>query len=114
MRTVFSIYSRSRAKPPLHQRSRQRGRLAGPSATVRLVPMDAGAVGRWQSEQPTENTKRLMGSYDGWSLNQWGVTTPEDYLAEFESLRGTDFDIVTFSMARGSSTMYPSKVGEMM
>lgn len=79
---------------------------------VRLVPMDESAVKEWRSEQPTEDTKKLIATYDGGSFAQWGVSTREDFLAEFECLRDTDFDIALYTMAYGTVTFYPSKVGE--
>ncbi|MBM3242408.1 hypothetical protein FJZ31_39620 [Candidatus Poribacteria bacterium] len=81
-------------------------------AYVRLVPMDETAIQHWKSQQPREDTKVLIANYDGGSFGQWGVSTPEDFLTEFECLRDSDFDIALYAMARGSITLYPSKVGE--
>ena len=81
-------------------------------AYVRLIPMDEAAIQHWKSQQPGAKTKTLMANYDGGSFGQWGVSTPEDFLAEFECLRDSDFDIVLYAMARGPITLYPSKVGE--
>ena len=80
-------------------------------AYVRLVPLDAAAA-EFEKEQPREDTKRLIGNYDGWNLQQWIVSTPEDFIAEFECLRDSDFDIALYAMAYGPITFYPSKVGE--
>ena len=81
---------------------------------VRLVPMTDADVQQWKEEQPTGKTKRLMASYDAGSMRQWGVSSAEDFLAEFAPMRDSDFDIVTYGMARGSSTLYPSKVGDLI
>ena len=79
---------------------------------VRLVPMDESAVKEWNSEQPTEKTKKLIATYDGGSFAQWGISTKQDFLAEFQCLRDSDFDIALYTMAYGPTTFYPSKVGE--
>ena len=79
---------------------------------VRLVPMDPEAVEAWQAELPTEKTKLLIGNYDGGNIFQWGPTTHEDFVAEFEPLRESDFDIALYAVAYGPITFYPSKVGE--
>jgi len=81
-------------------------------AYVRLIPIDDAAIQHWKSQQPSKETKALIANYDGGSFGQWGVSTPEDFLAEFECLRDSDFDIALYAMARGSITLYPSKVGE--
>lgn len=83
-------------------------------AYVRLVPMDGPALAEWKSEQPTEETKILIAEYDTGSTVQWGISTPEDFLAEFECLRDSDFDIVFYSVAQGPITLYPTKVGELL
>ncbi len=81
-------------------------------AYVRLVPMEEAAIAEWKSEQPSSETNILIANYDGGSFGQWGISTPEDFLAEFECLRESDFDIALYAMARGPITLYPSKVGE--
>ena len=81
-------------------------------AYVRLVPLDEAAVAEFKKEQPREDTKRLIGNYDGWNLQQWNVSTPEDFIAEFECLRDSDFAIALYAMAYGPIVFYPSKVGE--
>ena len=83
-------------------------------AYVRLVPMDEQAVAAWRAEQPREETKVLIANYDGGNLGQWGVSTPEDFLAEFECLRDSDFDIALYCIARGPIALYPSNVGELV
>ena len=95
------------ARPP-------RGQMAGSEtnlAYVRLVPMDEAAVSAWKAEQPAEGTKTLIAIYDGGNRAQWGVSTPEDSLAEFECLRDSDFDIALYAVASCCRTGYPSKVG---
>jgi uncharacterized lipoprotein YddW (UPF0748 family) len=82
-------------------------------AYVRLVPMGSEEIARAQAERPTPHTKRLIATYDGGNLKQWGPVSHEDFLAEFEHLRDSDFDLVSYCMARGSNTFYPSKVGTM-
>ena len=94
--------------PPRGNMAKQETNLA----YVRLVPMDEAAIQHWKSQQPGVKTKTLMANYDGGSFGQWGVSTPEDFLTEFECLRDSDFDIVLYAMARGPITLYPSKVGE--
>ncbi|HIA13083.1 MAG TPA: hypothetical protein EYN69_13595 [Flavobacteriales bacterium] len=94
--------------PPRGDMAKQETNLA----YVRLIPMDEAAIQHWKSQQPGAKTKTLMANYDGGSFGQWGVSTPEDFLAEFECLRDSDFDIVLYAMARGPITLYPSKVGE--
>jgi hypothetical protein len=96
------------ARPPRGEMSERETNLA----YVRLVPMDEAAVGEWNSEQPSSETKALIANYDGGSFGQWGISTSEDFLAEFECLRESDFDIALYAMARGPITLYPSKVGE--
>ena len=98
------------ARPP-------RGEMAATEAClayVRLVPMDDAAVTEWRSEEPRPETRRLVANYDGGSFGQWGVSTPEDYVAEFDCLRESDFAIVLYAVARGPITFYPSRVGEFM
>ena len=80
-------------------------------AYVRLTAMDETDVLGWQSEQPGERTKVLIANYDGGNMNEWGVSTPEDFLSEFECLRDSDFDIALYGVAACSRTVYPSKVG---
>ncbi len=91
-----------------------RGQTAGSEtniAFVRLVPMDDAGISAWKGEQPSEHTKILIGNYDGGNRGQWGVSTPEDFLAEFECLRDSDFDIALYAVAACCRTGYPSKVG---
>ena len=98
------------ARPP-------RGDMAGQEtnlAYIRLVPMDNAALAQWQSEQPREETKILIANYDGGNFGQWGVSTREDFLAEFACLRESDFDIALYAMARGPLTLYPSRVGTLV
>jgi len=83
-------------------------------AYVRLVPMDKAALADWQGELPTAETKILIGNYDGGSFFQWGINQREDFLAEFQAMRDSDFGIVLYAMAYGPNTFYPSKVGEFM
>ena len=83
-------------------------------AYVRLTPMDDVAMQAWQSQQPRDDTKRLIANYDGNNFRYWGVTTPEDLRAEFECLRESDFAIALQAMAYSSVTFYPSRVGELM
>jgi len=96
------------SRPPRGEMARTETNLA----YVRLVPMDRAAIAEWKSELPTEETRLLIGNYDGGSFGQWGISTREDYAAEFECLRETDFAIALYAMARGPLTFYPSKVGE--
>jgi hypothetical protein len=81
-------------------------------AYVCLVPMDEAAVARWRAELPTAETKTLIGNYDGGTFGQWGISTRNDYLAEFECLRESDFDIALYGIARGTIAFHPSKVAE--
>jgi hypothetical protein len=81
-------------------------------AWVRLVPMDDAAIKRWKAERPTPDTKLLMANYDGGNFTQWAPLSHEDYLAEFECLRDTDFDIALYAVAGGPITRYPTKVAE--
>jgi hypothetical protein len=81
-------------------------------AYVRLTPMDEEALLEWQSEQPSAETKRLIANYDGGNFGQWGVSTREDFLAEFECMRDSDFDVALYAVAAGPITVYPSRVGE--
>jgi len=95
------------ARPP-------RGQMAGTEtnlAYVRLVPMDEAAVSAWKAEQPAPDTKVLIANYDGGNRSQWGVSTPEDTLAEFECLRDSDFDVALYAVASCCRTGYPSRVG---
>jgi hypothetical protein len=96
------------ARPPRGEMAERQTNLA----YVRLIPMDEAAVGEWNSEQPFSRTKILIANYDGGSFGQWGISTSEDFLAEFQCLRESDFDIALYAMARGPITLYPSKVGE--
>jgi len=96
------------ARPPRGEMSERQTNLA----YVRLVPMDDAAAAEWKSEQPTPETKVLIANYDGGSFGQWGISTNKDFLAEFECLRESDFDIALYAMARGPITLYPSKIGE--
>ena len=79
---------------------------------VRLVPMDDGARRELSSELPRAETRRLIANFDGGNLRRRGVCDREDFLSEFQVIRDSDFDIVLHAMARGSITLYPSKVGE--
>jgi hypothetical protein len=83
-------------------------------AYIRCVPMGDAAVEDWTSEQPGEQTKVLIANYDGGNLGQWGVSTREDFRAEFACLRESDFDIALYAMARGPIALYPSRVGEIV
>ena len=80
-------------------------------AYVRLVPMDSAAVAERQAELPTDATRILIANYDGGNMSQWGLSAPEDFLAEFECLRDSDFDIALYAVAACCRTVYPSKVG---
>lgn len=97
------------ARPPRGEMSKLETNLA----YVRLIPMDDAAIAEWYTEQPSSETKVLMANYDGGSFGQWGVSTREDFLAEFECLRESDFDIALYAVAAGPITVYPSNVGEL-
>ena len=93
------------------------GQMAGSEtnlAYVRLVPMNDGAVAEWESEQPDEESRRLLANYDGGSFSQWGLQTREDFRAEFDCLRDGDFEVALYAVAYGALTLYPSRVGEMV
>jgi len=81
-------------------------------AYVRLVPMDGDALRELAAEKPRPGTRRLIANYDGGNLRRRAVTGREDFLSEFQVLRDSDFDVVLHAMARGSITLYPSRVGE--
>ncbi len=81
-------------------------------AYVRLVPMDETAVAAWHREQPTAGTSVLIGNYDGGNISQWGVSTEQDVLAEFECMRDSDFDIALYAVAACCRVGYPSKVAD--
>ncbi len=83
-------------------------------AYIRFVPMNEKAIEEWQSEQPTEQTKKLIANYDGSTIFQWGLTTRRDFLSEFKCLRDSDFDIALYSIARSGNTFYPSNVGSLI
>ncbi len=81
-------------------------------AYVRLVPMKQGAVEGVSAERPTPETHRLIANFDGGNIRRRGSCTREDFLSEFQAIRDSDFDIVLHAMARGTITLYPSRVGE--
>jgi len=83
-------------------------------AYVRLTPMDDQAVEKWLAELPTEDTKRVIATYDGGNFSIAGTTTRDDYAAEFQPLRDSDVKIANVCMARESATYYPSKVGTLV
>lgn len=95
------------AHPPRGEMARRETNLA----YVRLMPMEEQALAEWGSEQPAAATKTLIANYDGGSFSQWGISTREDFLAEFECLRESDFDIALYGIAACCRTLYPSKVG---
>lgn len=97
------------ARPPRGDAATQESNLA----YVRLLPMSDAQIAEWRAEQPSGETKRLIACYDGGNLRLWGVSQREDFPAEFESLRDSDFDVVLYAMAYGPATFYPSKVGEL-
>ena len=99
------------AHPPRGHRATQESNLA----YVRLTPMDDEAIDAWHSEQPAEDTRILLANYGGCgNIMQWGLQTWEDYLAEFECLRDSDFDVALYTAAYGPITFYPSQVGELV
>lgn len=81
-------------------------------AYVRLVPLDDAARASLERERPRADTRRLIANYDGWNLVQWNVHTPEDFVAEFDCLRDSDFDIALYAMAYGPIAFYPTRVAE--
>jgi len=83
-------------------------------AYIRLIPMSEADIAEWKVEQPTPKTKRLMASCDGGSLRTYGISTREEFTTEFQHFRDSDFEIVTYGMARAASALYPSKKVEMI
>lgn len=56
------------ARPPRGEMAECQTNLA----YVRLVQMNETAIGEWNSEQPSPETKVLIANYDGGSFGQWG------------------------------------------
>jgi hypothetical protein len=79
---------------------------------AKLVPMTDAEVASVQAEEKQRETKRLIGTIDGFSfLYERNPTTREELLEEFEGYRGTDFGTIWWCVSGADEVNYASQLG---
>lgn len=76
---------------------------------LRLIPLSADELARWQEEHPRPDTRCLAAMNDGGTFKD--IYTREDIHAQLEPYRDTDVGLMLWACFKGENCTYRSQIG---